>query len=207
MKALERLRALEKSPQAPRDALTKLTEPPFGGFVSTPPGIVEKITEAAASNETTPATPKQAAELRALFAIVAADWPAVEQAEALALALSDPEAALTSFRESAREKRSGTRAREAGPYTTAPLSERDPDDDRRLCTDCANHGPQGRCLSAWRREGPGAASRDYHPIANLLRRCGCYAPRAHDPDQRPGAERWPGLADELIRKPETTSRG
>lgn len=139
------------------------------------------------------ATPEQGAELRALFAIVAAEWPDVEQAEALALALSDPEAALTSFRELASEKQARVRFRQSGPYTSAPLSERDPTDDRRLCTDCANHTPQGRCLSAWRREGPGAAAREYHPIADLLRQCECYAPRAHDPDQRTAAERWPTI--------------
>lgn len=193
MKALDRLRALENSQASPRGILTKPTEPPFGGFVGAFPGLLEKIT--AASNEHTPATPEQAAELRALFAIVAADWPDVEQAEALALALSDPEAALTCFRELARESERHTRAcaRKVGPYTTAPLAERDSTDDRRLCTECANRTPQGRCLSAWRREGPGAAARDYHPIANMLRRCECYVPRADDPDQRTGAERWPAI--------------
>jgi hypothetical protein len=44
------------------------------------------------------ATPEQAAELRELVAIVAASWPEAERAEALAVALADPEAALISFR-------------------------------------------------------------------------------------------------------------
>jgi hypothetical protein len=197
MKALERLRALDNSQHAQRDALTKPTEPPFGGFVSTPPGIVEKITETLASNDTSPATPEQAAELRTLFAIVAADWPDVEQAEALALALSDSKAALTCFRELARKFRRRVRvrapAREVGPYTAAPLAERDPDDNRRTCRDCANLASQGRCLSAWRREGPAGATREYHPIADLLRRCESYVPGAVDPDRRPSTERWPNL--------------
>lgn len=55
-------------------------------------------TSPAADSRTVAATPEQATELRALVAIVAAAWPESERAEALAVALSDPEAALTSFR-------------------------------------------------------------------------------------------------------------
>lgn len=188
-----------------RDWLTPATLATLATLRTDRPSTVATVAtvaraEVAEQGPVSVATPEQAAELRALFAIVAADWPDVEQAEALALALSDPEAALTSFRESAREKQARVRFWQSGPYTSAPLAERDPTDDRRLCTDCANRTPQGRCLSAWRREGPGAAAREYYPISNLLRRCGCYAPRAHDPDQRPGAERWPCVADEVLQK-------
>ena len=87
-----------------------------------------------------------------------------------------------------------TRPREAGPYTTTPLAERDPDDDRRTCTDCANLSPhKGRCLAAARGEGPGHAGREYHPKADLLRRCEWYMPKLSEADQRSGAERFPNL--------------
>lgn len=85
-------------------------------------------------------------------------------------------------------------AREAGPYTSAPLADRDPRDDRRTCTACANLSPQkGRCLAAWRGDGPGLTGRHYHPIADLLGRCECYRPLANEVDQRTGGERWPEM--------------
>jgi hypothetical protein len=64
-------------------------------------------------------------------------------------------------------------------------------DDRRHCTECANLSHGGRCLSAWR--GEILAGSHYKPIDDLPRRCTSYAPKANDPDQRTGAERWPGL--------------
>ena len=44
------------------------------------------------------ATPSEAAELRELVSLVAADWPEAERAEALAAALADPEEALACWR-------------------------------------------------------------------------------------------------------------
>ena len=86
------------------------------------------------------------------------------------------------------------RAREPSLYTTTTLVDRDPSDDRRTCTDCANLSPQkGRCLAAWRGEGPGITGREYHPVADLLGRCECYRPSASEQDQRTGAERWPEM--------------
>jgi hypothetical protein len=64
-------------------------------------------------------------------------------------------------------------------------------DDRRRCTDCTNLTTLGNCLAAWR--GDLAADRDYKPMADILRRCEGYIPKVHDPDQRPGRERWRGL--------------
>ncbi len=104
----------------------------------------------------------------------------------------------------------GTRApaREAGPFTTAPLAERSPDDDRRTCTDCANLSPQkGRCLAAWRGEGPNHAGREYHPITDLLGRCESYRPLASEADQRTGAERWPELVANTKRLQEMRRHG
>jgi len=63
------------------------------------------------------------------------------------------------------------------------------DDDRRHCA--VNLTPGGRCLAA--RRGEIAASRNYQPLDDIPRRCEGYAPKAGDPDQRPGRERWPGL--------------
>jgi hypothetical protein len=151
------------------------------------------------------AVPEQEAELRKLVSIVAADWP--DRDEALAVALADPVNALTCFRALARDQLRADQA-QSGPYTDAPLSERDPDDDRRTCTDCANLTPrEGRCLAAWRGEGPPTAARDYHPIKNALLRCIAYAPKPSDPDQRPGRERWPITVEDANRLRELARRG
>ena len=64
-------------------------------------------------------------------------------------------------------------------------------DDRRRCTDCLNLTPHGHCLAA--RRGEVLASRTYKPVADMLRRCEGYAPKASDIDQRPASERWPWL--------------
>lgn len=63
-------------------------------------------------------------------------------------------------------------------------------DDRRHCAECGNLSA-GRCLAAWR--GEIEASRQYRPIDDLPRRCGGYAPKSNDLDQRTGKQRWPGL--------------
>lgn len=65
------------------------------------------------------------------------------------------------------------------------------DDDRRHCAQCANIARSGLCLAARRDEI--IASRTYHPVDSLPRRCEGYAPGPNDPDRRPGRERWPGL--------------
>lgn len=65
------------------------------------------------------------------------------------------------------------------------------DDDRRHCAQCTNLAPSGLCLAA--RRGEIIASRTYHPVDHLPRRCEGYAPGPDDPDRRPGRERWPGL--------------
>lgn len=61
----------------------------------------EILTELAANDA---ATPEQAAELRTLVGVIAADWPPDEQAKALAVALADPASALTCFRALAVER-------------------------------------------------------------------------------------------------------
>jgi hypothetical protein len=63
--------------------------------------------------------------------------------------------------------------------------------DLRTCELCGNLTEAGRCDAAARREI--VASRSYQPVRDMPKRCEAYAPPADDPDQRPGAERWPGL--------------
>ncbi len=69
------------------------------------------------------------------------------------------------------------------------------DDDRRRCTQCLNRRPHdGVCRIAEPKAGAlVVASRSYAPDPVLPRRCEGYSPKASDPDQRTGAERWPGL--------------
>lgn len=63
-------------------------------------------------------------------------------------------------------------------------------DDRRHCSQCANLSA-GRCLAAWR--GEIKAAKLYRPLDDLPRRCEGYIPKANDPDQRTGTQRWPTL--------------
>ena len=88
------------------------------------------------------------------------------------------------------------RAREAREL---PTSEADRDvrkfeewGDLRPCTLCRNLARNGRCLAAWR--GEIRAARDYEPsIPAQPRRCIGYDPKADDPEQTSGMERWPEL--------------
>lgn len=66
------------------------------------------------------------------------------------------------------------------------------EDDRRRCQHCLNLSRTGICAAA----SPGglvSARRGYEPTHDIPRRCEGYRPCEDDPDQRPGAERWPGL--------------
>lgn len=59
------------------------------------------------------------------------------------------------------------------------------DDDRRTCIQCANLTLGGLCLAAQR--GEINASRTYHPVDHLPRRCEGYVSGPNDPSRRPGA--------------------
>jgi hypothetical protein len=135
------------------------------------------------------ATPDQEADLRELVGFVAADWP--DREEALAVALADPADALICFRALAHDMRPLRAKQPASPYTSVPLSERDPTDERRTCNDCANLSPIGRCLAAARGKRIHASRREYYPIADLLGRCEHFSPLPNDPDQRRACDRWP----------------
>jgi hypothetical protein len=124
------------------------------------------------------ATPAQEDQLRALIPLAFPGASDTDLGEALAAALSDPQAALVSFR--------------ALAGLQADISA--PSDDRRHCTDCANLTTlERRCLAAWRGEGPINAPRTYHPVTDLPRRCECFKPLPEETDQRSGADRWPCL--------------
>ena len=64
-------------------------------------------------------------------------------------------------------------------------------DGLRTCDLCGNLTEAGRCSAAARREI--VAMRGYEPVRDMPKRCEAYKPPPDDPDQRPGAERWPGL--------------
>jgi hypothetical protein len=66
----------------------------------------------------------------------------------------------------------------------------DPTDNRIICKQCVNLTGR-RCFAAAR--GEIVASRNLEPIRDLRRRCEAFRPLPADPDQRTGAERWPGL--------------
>jgi hypothetical protein len=125
---------------------------------------------------------KALAELRALIAALGEreGWPAVEIEQATDAALADHEAALTCWR---------LIARECGVIWPAVREA----DDRQTCRHCSNLTAGGRCLAAVRGELPGVA-KSYSPALSLLRRCERFHPLPGDPDQRMGAQRWPGLA-------------
>lgn len=65
------------------------------------------------------------------------------------------------------------------------------DDDRRYCVECVNLMPSGLCIAA--KSGEIKASRAYHPVDDIPRRCEGYVPGPDDHDQRPGREVWPNL--------------
>jgi len=136
------------------------------------------LAELSAANDA--ATPEQAAELRELIALILANESEADRPEALAVALADPDAALTCFRALAADIGSNTRRPARVPVT----------DDRRPCTDCTNLTARDhRCLAAWRGERPGGAARDYHRVIDLPRRCECFAPKPAESDQRNGPQR------------------
>ena len=101
-----------------------------------------------------------------------------DRAEALAVAMADPEAALQSF---------------ALAHPDEPIRSSVKSDDRRTCSGCMNLTGMGSCLAAARGELPYIASRKYSPAPNVPKRCEGYQPKASDADQRTAAERWPNL--------------
>lgn len=67
-----------------------------------------------------------------------------------------------------------------------------PADDRIACPACDHYTTPG--CRACRQGRFSFRSRDHHPDPRRLHRCWLFTPLADDPDQRPGAARWPDLA-------------
>lgn len=74
---------------------------------------------------------------------------------------------------------------------TAP--ERYTQDDRRWCRDCQRLAGGVRCKAP--ASGLLIASMIYEPVQTMPRRCVAYLPGKNDPDQTPGAARWPWLIE------------
>lgn len=153
---LDRLRA-DFSKKCPPPSLTELTKAPSVGFVSTPPGRFPENTPAA--NDTP-----------------AACWLLhFTDREAVTVWITPPAThgeVLTLYPESV--------AAEPAPPCDEPPSAAVTDDDRRTCHQCANLttnlSGEARCLAAWRGELKDAA-RHYHPVADMLHRCGAFRPK------------------------------
>lgn len=123
------------------------------------------------------ATPAEAAELARLLARILPDDPE-GQAEALAVALADPEAALLSFR---------ALAADLAPPPPDPLPALPTCADCRNLTTLRDRDGFRRCTAAPRRR---------NPVPDIGRRCEDFRPLPDDADQRTGGERWPWLINE-----------
>lgn len=81
--------------------------------------------------------------------------------------------------------------------TRNDATRKDPDrfarDDRRRCSDCQRLAGGIRCKAP--AAGLLIASRVYEPVQTMPRRCVAYLPCIDDPDQTPGAARWPWLIE------------
>jgi hypothetical protein len=174
---------------APR-VLQNVQEAPYCSFCSTQVPSVRKYQggETAANDRPgSTAAPAEAAELRALIPLAFAGASEADLAEVFATACADPDAALTSFH---------ALAANAADASRAPAEDAD---DRRRCIACMNLTAGGACLAARRGERPGNAPRDYHPVLDVPRRCEHYRPKPGEPDQRPGAQRWPAVVGDTHR--------
>lgn len=118
----------------------------------------------------------EAAEITALVNAVFSDDTDDDRAEALAVALADPDGALLCYRTIAEDR---------------GIAISETEDDRRTCSQCLNL--QGRTCAIAKPGGLVSANRGYQPATGTLQRCAGYLANAFDRGQRPGRERWPGL--------------
>ncbi|MCX7167869.1 MAG: hypothetical protein NTV11_16560 [Rhodocyclales bacterium] len=70
-------------------------------------------------------------------------------------------------------------------------------DDRRTCSQCANLRQRACAIARPEHGALVVANRGFRPGPARLLRCAGFAPMADDTDQRPGANRWPGLMETL----------
>ncbi len=149
----------------PDNGATKVTQGSSVPFVATHPAPF-------ATNEI-PAEVRRLAEAVAVLR----GWSPGEVADTLADWQADPDGT-----EAALRHLLALGAADPGPAPT---------DDRRRCDQCGNL--RGRVCSVASVGGVVSARVGYEPVRDLLRRCEGYLPKAGEADQRPGAERWPGL--------------
>ncbi len=82
---------------------------------------------------------------------------------------------------------------EPGAIMAGDIPAKTDGDSLRTCNDCGNL--RGAVCIVAKPGGLVSAIVGYRPgLPELPRRCAGYSPNADDPDQRPGHERWPGLA-------------
>lgn len=132
-------------------------------------GTAANVASVAVANPRT-ATPAEADELRALAAVILPGDPDA-QAEALAIALGDIDAAITCFRALAADV----------PQRPAALPELPTCAQCRHLTTARDRDGFRRCRAAARGELPGAHSR-YCPDPVAGRRCLAFAPLPGDPE-------------------------
>ena len=173
MSALERLRALRNSENAPTEALTELTKGASVSFVSTQ---VPPFPEVSAGQ----------AVLNAQSVTDASDW----LARVAGHLHTTPTSLIASRTIDADEvphylDRDPIAVAEAlrrtWPQRFADRADNAPDDDRRHCNTCMN-------LNGTRCRARGLAV-----IDDMPRRCTDDMPKPGDTDQRPGRERWPSM--------------
>jgi hypothetical protein len=106
--------------------------------------------------------------LRRLIAIVLAASPD-ERAEALAVAIADPDNALLCFRALAAQGQAST--------TKATKATKD---TRRTCAECGNLSPERQCLAALRGQPLGFLTpRTYRPMTSLRQHCQAFCEADH----------------------------
>lgn len=123
-------------------------------------------------------TKTEADEITGLVQAIYANDTEDDRAEALAVALTDPDGALLCYRTIAKDR----------GISPAAIP-----DDRRTCRQC--HRLQGRGCSIAKAGGLVSANRGYMPNPEILMRCAGYLPNDNDADKRPGGERWPGITN------------
>lgn len=81
----------------------------------------------------------------------------------------------------------------AQPHSEALSAAKVSSDDRVWCSDCQRLAGGKRCKAP--AVGLLIASMNYEPVQTWPRRCFAYLPGPNDPDQTPGATRWPWLKE------------
>ena len=127
------------------------------------------------------------------------DWSAMlahpDEQKAAATNAGEPGNAMVSGTQN--KTRHGTTQKASEPPASLTVAHTDPErcplDDRRWCRDCQRLAGGVRCKAP--AAGLLVASMMYEPAQVMPRRCVAYLPGKDDPDQTPGAARWPWLKE------------